>query len=96
MTPTLSYLAVQAHLDDFHRDARRHGGYEARVRQMIRRTPAPPEMLGLQRGAEDMAQPDVRCTKGRASDGDKPVYGRERPMGRARSGLVAAERKWNA
>lgn len=40
MTPTISYLAVQAHLDDLQRDARRHPrGYEARVRQMIRRAP---------------------------------------------------------
>jgi hypothetical protein len=41
MTPTLSCLAVQAHLDDLHRDARRHRGYETRVRQMTRRTPPP-------------------------------------------------------
>ncbi len=41
MTPTLSYLAVQAHLGDLHRDARRHPGYEARVRRMTRHTPPP-------------------------------------------------------
>jgi hypothetical protein len=41
MTPTLSHLAVQAHLDDLHRGARRQRGYEARVRQMTRRTPPP-------------------------------------------------------
>jgi hypothetical protein len=40
MIPTPSYLAVQAHLDDLHRDARRHPGYEARVRQ-TRRGPHP-------------------------------------------------------
>jgi hypothetical protein len=40
MTPTPSYLAVQAHLDDLHHDARRHPGYEARVRQ-TRRGPHP-------------------------------------------------------
>jgi hypothetical protein len=39
MTRTLDYLAVQAHLDDLSHDARRHRGYEARVRQMIRRAP---------------------------------------------------------
>lgn len=41
MTPTFTYLTVQAHLDDLHRAARRHPGYEARVRQMTRRTPPP-------------------------------------------------------
>jgi primosomal protein N'' len=39
MTTSLSYLAVQAHLHDLHRDSRRHRGYEARVRQMVRRAP---------------------------------------------------------
>jgi hypothetical protein len=39
MTPSLSYLAVQAHLHDLHRPTRRHPGYEARVRQMVRHAP---------------------------------------------------------
>ena len=44
MAPTLSYLAVQAHLDDLHHDAWRHRAYEARVRQMTRRSP-PPKLI---------------------------------------------------
>jgi hypothetical protein len=40
MTSTISYQAVQAHLDDLYRDARRHPhGYEAHVRQILRRAP---------------------------------------------------------
>ncbi len=40
MTSVISYQAVQAHLDDLYRDARRHPhGYEAHVRQMMRRAP---------------------------------------------------------
>jgi hypothetical protein len=39
MTPNLTYLAAQAHIDDLHRDARRHHRHEEARRQMIRIAP---------------------------------------------------------
>jgi hypothetical protein len=39
MTPILSYPLAQAHIDDLHRDARRHHQYEEARRQMIRIAP---------------------------------------------------------
>jgi hypothetical protein len=39
MTPTINYLTAQAHLHDHSHDARRHCGYEVRVRQVITRPP---------------------------------------------------------
>lgn len=44
MTPTITYLAAQAHRDDLLRNTRRHRGYgdrgfEGHVRQMLRRAP---------------------------------------------------------
>jgi hypothetical protein len=39
MTPTITYLATQAHIDDLRREAEHRGAVEARVRQMLRRAP---------------------------------------------------------
>lgn len=39
MTPTITYLAAQAHADDLRRDAEHRHAVEARVRQMLRRAP---------------------------------------------------------
>jgi hypothetical protein len=40
MTPTVTYIAAQTHLDDLYRDAQRHRRVEQRVRQMITREPS--------------------------------------------------------
>jgi hypothetical protein len=39
LTPTISYPTAQSHIDDLHRDARRHHLYEETRRQMIRLAP---------------------------------------------------------
>jgi hypothetical protein len=52
MIPTIRHLTAQSHIDDLHRDARRHHLYEETRRQMIRMAPprrmirlAPPRQL---------------------------------------------------
>lgn len=39
MTPNITYSAAQSHIDDLHRDARRHHRYEEVRRQMIKMAP---------------------------------------------------------
>jgi hypothetical protein len=39
MTPTLTYMHAETHMDELRRDAQRRSRIEGRVRQMIRRAP---------------------------------------------------------